>query len=95
MILTTALGEQIACETIVYSERYQFLHIHTGALTAVEAARIFSDPEQTGTLTAVDDDGAPRVYRDFTELWSVQRSPFVPDALMIWLQRPAAKNEEG
>lgn len=100
-ILTTAKGRQIECDSVVRSAQFNYLFIHTNALTRLEVDEIFGNPEELTTLTAVEtlefttEEGpqeatSTRVYHDFTVLDVVQRSPLIdkPGELMIWLQRP-------
>ena len=94
VILTTALGVEIECDTVVEGAQYPYVHIHTSALTRIEADTIFEDPEQTRVLRAVFDDGSEKTLRGYTVLYSVQLSPFVQGDLMIWLQRPRQIFEE-
>ena len=86
--LTTALGVVIECDTVVEGEQFPYVHIHTGTLTRIEADTIFEDPEQTRVMRAVYESGGERTIRGYTELYSVQKSPFIKGDLMIWLQRP-------
>ena len=101
--LTTALGRMIPCDAVIRATNYNYLTIHTKALSRVEVDTIFDDPAQTAELTAVEKIGAldengdlleavgeTKVYRGWTVLDAVQRSPLFDDPaeLMIWLQRP-------
>ena len=84
--LETALGERINCEAVVAGNQYPYLHIHTSELTRVQADTIFDNPAQTETLK-VDTGETEKTYTGFTTLFSVQTSPFIPNALLIWLNR--------
>jgi len=100
--LITATGREIACDAVVRASRYEFLTIHTDQLSRVEVDTIFEDSSETETLTAIqivevtDENGEIQraelttVYRGFTVLDTVQRSPLFPNPgeLMIWLTRP-------
>lgn len=99
--LYTATGRKIACDSVVKSQMFGFVFIHTNALTRIEVDTIFSDPAETATLTAVETLVAPtdegpvetettRVFHGYTVLDTVQISPLFsnPGELMIWLARP-------
>ncbi len=106
--LTTAKGHTLLCDSVTRSQQFMFLYIHTKALSWAEAETFFSDPEdmaelkavETFTFPAINDEGKEemvtasqeRVYRRFTELYCVQKSPLVEGALMIWLQRPESED---
>lgn len=99
--ITTATGRVIDVETVTAGSMYPVLHIHTKALSGAEAYAIFSDPSETAVLDEAQDitvriplqDGTTetqnatehRVYRNYTNLYSVGPSPFVDGALLIWL----------
>ena len=98
--LITAKGRRIACKAVIRATNYNFLTIHTDALSRVEIDQIFDDPEETSVLTAIEQMTVPdengneitvessHVYRGWTVLDTVQRSPFYEGALMIWLMKP-------
>lgn len=104
LTITTATGRVIDCDAVTLGRAYPVLHIHTHALSRVESTQIFDDPLETAVLTETRDvlvdveleGGATerrpaqetRVYRGWTDLHSVERSPFVDGALLIWLNRP-------
>lgn len=106
--LTTAKEHTLLCDSVTRSQQFNFLYIHTKALSRVEAELFFSDPEDMAELRAVDtftfpaitDEGKEQmvtarqehVYRRFTELYAVQTSPLVDGALMIWLRRPESED---
>lgn len=91
--LTTAKGQEILCDSVVRSQQFNYLFIHTNALTRVEVDQVFGDPEALTELTAVeqfefpvtDENGetgmqaaeTTRVYHGFTELDVVQKSPLI------------------
>ena len=94
VILTTALGLEIECDTVVEGAQYPYVHIHTSALTRIEADTVFDDPDQTRELHVLFEDGSEKTLRGYTVLYSVQISPFVHGDLLIWLQRPRQVFEE-
>ncbi len=95
VLLTTATGREIECDAVIKATTYTFLTIHTHALTRIEIDTIFDDVEETETLTVeetVDDEETgettmTKVYRGWTVLDGVQRSPFYAGSLMIWLTK--------
>ena len=99
--LITTTGRSIECDSVVKGQNFNFLFIHTHALSRLEIDTIFEDPAETAVLTAVDvieainpetgnNDTATqeRVYRGWTILDTVMRSPLYPGSLMIWLGKP-------
>ncbi len=100
VVLFTAKELRISCKAVIRATNYNFLTIHTDALSRVEVDQIFDDPEQTAVLTVIDTQLVPdgsggesmvettRVYRGWTVLDTVQRSPLYEGALMIWLMKP-------
>ena len=52
--LITAKGRQITCKAVIRATNYNFLTIHTAAISRVEIDQIFDDPEETAVLTAID-----------------------------------------
>lgn len=99
--LYTATGRRIDCDSVVKGQNFNFLFVHTNALSRIEIDTIFENPEETDVLTAVDvieavnpetgnTDTATqtRVFRGWTILDTVMRSPLYPGDLMIWLGKP-------
>lgn len=98
--LITAKGRQITCKAVIRATNYNFLTVHTDALSRVEVDQIFDDPEETAVLTAIEQIPTPdengneiivemsRTFRGWTVLDTVQRSPLYEAALMIWLMKP-------
>ena len=89
--LTTKTGRVIACDAVIRATNYAFLTIHTHDLTRIEIDTIFDNPEETEELTVVEiseQEPVVTVYRRWTVLYSVQRSPMFQGDLMIWLTRP-------
>lgn len=92
--LKTATDRIVQCNSVVRSQMYNYLYIHTASLTRIEADTIFDNPAETSVLTAygTDPDGVWRsnVFTGWTVLESVTRSPVYPDenALMIILTKP-------
>jgi len=99
--LVTATGREIACDAVIRATNYNFLTIHTNALTRIEVDTIFDDPTETSVLTAYEQiyetsgdsvivRETKRVYRNWTILDAVQKSPMyaTPGELMIWLTKP-------
>lgn len=105
--LTTKKGTVVECEAVTAGRRFPVLHILTRTLTGGRAYDIFSDPEETEELTAVSeetvigDDGEKtterlvKVYRGYTDLYSVGPSPYAGGELLIWLNRPPEEEDEG
>lgn len=109
LYLTTATGKTYECDAITPGSLYPVLNIHTHALTGAEAYTVFSDPAETETLEETkdvvmieeDDNGEEkrqemqrhRLFKGFTQLYSIGPSPLVPGALLIWLTRPAEPTE--
>ena len=105
LYIKTATGKVYECEAVTPGSMYPVLHIHTKALTGAEAYTVFSDPEETEELEEIkdvvivetDENGEEqrteaqrhRKFTGFTQLYSVGPSPFIPDAILIWLTRPA------
>lgn len=107
--ITTATGRVIDVEAVTAGRQYPVLHINTKALSGAEAYAIFSDPAETAVLdeardvtveTTKEDGSTERqtavehtVYRNFTNLYSVGPSPYMGDALLIWLNYSMPKEE--
>ena len=107
--ITTATGRVIDVAGVTAGRQYPVLHINTRALTGAEAYAVFSDPAETAVLDEARDviveqqkeDGSTeeqtatehRVYRNFTNLYSVGPSPYMGDALLIWLNYSIPKEE--
>ena len=90
--LITASGREIRCEAVVHGRLYDYLHIHVSGMSLAEAAAIFDDSEQTRTMRVetVDESTGERqstTYDGYTSVYSIQQSPFVPDALLVWMNR--------
>ena len=99
--LVTATGREIACDAVIRTTNYNYLTIHTNALTRIEVDTIFDDSTETNELTVYaqeyqeTSDGdvevleTKRVYHGWTILDAVQKSPMFqkPGELMIWLTK--------
>ena len=81
------------------------IHIFPSGITISDIYRIFDDPEATAVITVEEeneDTGAgeknteAKVYRGYTELFSVQKSMYHPEEkeYMIWLQQPEVPDGE-
>lgn len=98
-------GESLACESVTRGQQFPYLYVHTHAVGWDAAHAFFSDAAGLAELTAVEHfsftaetERGPQetaatkttVYKGFTELYCIQRSPLFddPGELMIWLQRP-------
>lgn len=106
VLVRTAKGIDVEATMVVRGSQYPVLHIYTHTITPVQAYQIFGDPENTKELTVIEDvpasrvnqDGkteyymeqVTRVFHDFTEVYSVQKSPLGQGTsdILIWLQRP-------
>lgn len=69
------------------------LHIYPVNMSIGEIYSVFDDPEATETITVESDTGETKTYQNYTELFSVQRSPYHPEEkeYLVWLQRPYEK----
>lgn len=91
--LTTESGRRLACDGATAGQQFDnYLHVHTNAVDFVEAARLFGDARETGTLK-YEENAELYVFRGYTELLGVQVDPLIqkPGELLIRLQR----REEG
>lgn len=92
MIVKTAKGKEIECDSVVQGAQFSgTIHIHTHSITPVEAYQIFGDPEETAVLIAEKEGEEPKQYEGFTDIYSVQKSPFYThfnNEILIWLNRP-------
>lgn len=104
-ILKKKTGAVLECDSVARGQMYPYLYIHTAVLGWNEAHDFFSDAEgleeihveEQFTVPVETPDGpeevaatSEKIYRGFTELYCIQRSPLFEDPaeLMIWLQRP-------
>lgn len=91
MIIKTATGKEIECDSVVQGQQFSSsIHIHTHSITPVEAYQIFGDPEETSILIALKENVEPKEYVGFTDIYSVQKSPFFPNfknEILIWLNK--------
>jgi len=92
MIIKTATGKAIECDSVVQGQQFTgTIHIHTHSITPIDAYRIFGDPEETATLIVEQEGEDPKEYNGYTDIYSVQKSPFYvqnPNEILIWLNRP-------
>lgn len=92
MIIKTSKGKNIECDSVVQGQQFSgSIHIHTHSITPIEAYQIFGNPDETETLVAVQEGEEPRTFKGFTDIYSVQKSPFYaqnPNEILIWLNRP-------
>lgn len=92
MIIKTATGKEIECDSVVQGAQFSgTIHIHTHSITPVEAYQIFGNSEETVVLTAEKDGEEPKEYEGYTDIYSVQKSPFYAqykNEILIWLNRP-------
>lgn len=89
MILKTATEKEIECDSVVVGQQFSnCMHIHTHSITPIEAYQIFGDPNESSLLTVIKDDET-KVYKYYTEVYSVQKSPFYKDEneILIWLNQ--------
>lgn len=84
-VIITATGKEIECDAVIAATMYPVLHIHTHSITGAEAWEIFSNPEETKVLKKYEDGKGAGVYKGYTTLQSVQRSPFIDGDILIWL----------
>lgn len=92
MIIKTATGKEIECDSVVQGQQFSgTMHIHTHSISPIEAYQIFGDPEETAVLIAEKEGEEPKEYIGFTDIYSVQKSPFYThfkNEILIWLNRP-------
>lgn len=92
MIIKTAKGKTIECDSVVQGQQFSgTIHINTHSITPIEAYQIFGDPEETEVLIAEKEGEEPREFKGYTDIYSVQKSPFYiqyPNEILIWLNRP-------
>lgn len=88
MITLSTRTSLVNCDAVVAGDQYPYLHIHTHELSRIDADRIFDDPAETDMITAFDaETSETQVYTGYTSLYSVQKSPFIPGDLLIWLTK--------
>lgn len=92
MIIKTATDKVVECDSVVQGQQFTgTIHIHTHSITPIDAYRIFGDPEETATLIVEQEGEDPKEYNGYTDIYSVQKSPFFvqnPNEILIWLNRP-------
>lgn len=96
IILTTGTGRRIECDSVLRSLTFQYLYITTPQLTLSEIDDIFNNPAETEVLSTLERIEQPdgtvqeesRVYRGWTVLEAIRRSPWYDGSRMIWLTRP-------
>lgn len=80
------------------------IHIYPAEMTSREIYQTFDDPEATETVICETEKTDPetgdtiierKTYNGYTELFSVQKSMYHPDAkeYMVWLQKPEETEE--
>lgn len=92
MIIKTATGKEIECDSVVQGTQFSgTIHIHTHSISPIEAYQIFGTPEETTTLIAEREGEESKQYDGYTDIYSVQKSPFYAqysNEILIWLNRP-------
>ena len=92
MTIKTASGKEIECDSVVQGAQFSgTIHIHTHSITPIEAYQIFGDSNETAILIAQKDGKEPKTYEGYTDMYSVQKSPFYAqfkNEILIWLNRP-------
>lgn len=94
LTITTNTGKTIECDSIVQGREYPVLHIHTHAISGAEAWAIFSDPNETRRMVRREDSDE-RTLINYSRLYSVQVSPFVPGDILIWLNMESTQDIGG
>lgn len=94
--VVTAKNREIICDLVVRASQYAVLHIYTHSITPIEAYQIFDNPEETSTLYVYEDGKDTRIYRGFTDIYSVQKGGMItgPGEILIWLQHPSEYDDE-
>lgn len=91
MFIITATGKRIECDSVIQGQQFSgTIHIHTHAITPIEAYQIFGDRKETAILTTEKDGEEPREFKGYTEIYSVQKSPFYlqhPEEILVWLNK--------
>lgn len=101
MTLEFFSGKTIDVIRVIKGGMLDYLHVYVNSLTPAEIYALFDDnSEETKIMTVIetkDDQEITHVYRDYTELFSVQK-PFLssPEGTwMIWMQRPMEVISDG
>lgn len=96
LTVKTNTGREIVADLVIRGDQYAVLHIYTHSITPIEAYKIFGDPEETSVLYVYEEGKDTRIYRDFTEVYSVQKGGLItgPGEILIWLQHPEEYNDE-
>ena len=91
MIIKTATGKEIECDSVVQGQQFSStLHIHTHAITPIEAYQIFGDQMETTVLIVEAEGSEPRRFDGYTDIYSVQKSPFYQNfknEILMWLNK--------
>lgn len=85
LTVKTATGREIECDAFIAATQYPVLNIHTHSIDGSDAWVIFNNPEETKVLRKMEDGEEVAVYRNYTVLQSIQRSPFIDGDILIWL----------
>lgn len=85
--LITNTGVEVLCDSVTKAASYPVLYINTNMITPIQAYQIFGDEEAVKILRVIDADGQERIYHNYSDLYSVQKSIFYPKEgeIAIWL----------
>lgn len=86
----TAVGREIECDLVIRSVQYTAVSVYTHSITPIQAYQIFGNPEESSVLTVTEEGKDTRVYRGFTEIFSVQKDGLIvgENEILIILMRP-------
>lgn len=96
LTVKTNTNKMISADLVLYSKQYNIIHIYTKYISPVEAYQIFGDENETKVLRVLEEGKKTKVYRNFTDIYSVQKSSWYPDEheILIWLQKVEEEEEE-